>query len=198
MIIITTLPAITYFIPSFITSLISFAFYSFDENLYTMDTGADSENMNGFAYSFGFSLGMVGVIIVLTAASFYCTRMHSNSESSNDSNTTHDDHSAVTIDIGLDESTLRSYPKLLYSQAKLHKGETMASCCSICLADYKDSDSLRLLPDCGHVFHRKCVDPWLRLHPTCPVCRNSRASTPLATPLTTPLAEVAPLVARRD
>ncbi|KAK4593468.1 hypothetical protein RGQ29_017540 [Quercus rubra] len=154
-----------------------------------MDSSDETQNMDGFAYSFGFSLGILAVIVVLTAASYYCTRLHSASDPTNhsSSNTTHED--SVTIDIGLDESTLRSYPKLLYSQAKVHKGDSIASSCSICLADYKESDTLRLLPDCGHVFHRKCVDPWLRLHPTCPICRNSRASTPLATPL----AEVAPL-----
>ena len=156
-----------------------------------MDSSDETQNMDGFAYSFGFSLGILAVIVVLTAASYYCTRLHSASDPTNhSSNTTHED--SVTIDIGLDESTLRSYPKLLYSQAKVHKGDSIASCCSICLADYKESDTLRLLPDCGHVFHRKCVDPWLRLHPTCPMCRNSRASTPLATPL----AEVDPLTGR--
>ena len=91
-------------------------------------------------------------------------------------------HSINIIELGLDEATLRNYPKLLYAQAKLHNGNSTASCCSICLADYKDTDVLRLLPDCGHRFHLKCVDSWLRLHATCPVCRNS------------PLSEVAPAV----
>ena len=82
-------------------------------------------------------------------------------------------HSINTVELGLDEATLRNYPKLIYAQAKLHKGNSTSSCCSICLADYNDTDVLRLLPDCGHLFHLKCVDSWLRLHTTCPVCRNS-------------------------
>ncbi|MQL75677.1 hypothetical protein Taro_008061 [Colocasia esculenta] len=53
-----------------------------------------------------------------------------------------------------------------------------ALCCSICLADYKDADVLRRLPDCKHLFHLKCVDPWLRLHPTFPVCRTSPLRRP--------------------
>ncbi|EYU19848.1 hypothetical protein MIMGU_mgv1a024718mg [Erythranthe guttata] len=48
-----------------------------------------------------------------------------------------------------------------------------ASACSICLADYGEADLIRLLPSCGHLFHLKCIDPWLILHPTCPVCRSS-------------------------
>ncbi|KAF1877997.1 hypothetical protein Lal_00041746 [Lupinus albus] len=98
------------------------------------------------------------------------------------------------LDVGLDESTILSYPKMVYSEAKLSKSDWTATCCSICLSDYKANDMLRVLPDCEHLFHPKCIDPWLRLHPTCPVCRTS----PFPTPLSTPLAEVVPLASRRD
>lgn len=159
----------------------------------SMDSYDDPGNMDGFAYSFGYTLGVVVVIIMITAASYYCTRKHSLTEGSSSLRRAEPANSVI-IDVGLDEAALRSFPKFLYSQAKLHKTDSTASCCSICLADYKVSDMIRLLPDCGHLFHRKCVDPWLRLHPTCPVCRNS----PAPTPLSTPLAEVAPLAGRRD
>ncbi|EPS63723.1 hypothetical protein M569_11061, partial [Genlisea aurea] len=43
--------------------------------------------------------------------------------------------------------------------------------CVICLADYEKSDEVRVLRDCGHLFHTHCVDPWLSAHATCPVCR---------------------------
>lgn len=48
-----------------------------------------------------------------------------------------------------------------------------ASTCAICLAHYKDGQVARLLPECGHIFHRNCADMWLRGHPTCPICRAS-------------------------
>ncbi|KAI4351217.1 hypothetical protein L6164_005595 [Bauhinia variegata] len=76
---------------------------------------------------------------------------------------------------GFDDNTLDSIPKLLYSE--MQKGSLVSSCCSICLGDYKDTDTLRLLPECGHVFHLKCVDPWLKLQPTCPICRSSSVQT---------------------
>ncbi|KAG5579466.1 hypothetical protein H5410_050093, partial [Solanum commersonii] len=34
-----------------------------------------------------------------------------------------------------------------------------------------------------------CIDAWLKLNASCPVCRNS----PLPTPMSTPLSEVVPL-----
>ncbi|CAK9183900.1 unnamed protein product, partial [Ilex paraguariensis] len=98
-----------------------------------------------------------------------------------DTSSTSDDDSII-IQQGLDEATILTYPKLLYSEAKLHKGFADTSGCSICLADYVDANMLRQLPDCGHLFHPACIDPWLRLHPTCPICRNSPVPTPLATP----------------
>ncbi|CAN0847636.1 RING-H2 finger protein ATL70 [Linum grandiflorum] len=150
-----------------------------------------SQNIGGFGYGIGVSIGILLLITTITLASYFCTRGHQPSSSTSVADH-HHRHVVVEIveeEKGIDEATLRSYPKVVYSEAK---GPTAASCCSICLADYKSADVLRLLPDCGHLFHVKCVDPWLRKHPTCPVCRTS----PLPSPLSTPLAEVVPLASR--
>ncbi|KAI4351223.1 hypothetical protein L6164_005601 [Bauhinia variegata] len=150
----------------------------------------------GYAYySVGLSLGVIFMIVFVTLISHYCcdrnwhnwrsrqtesnrSRFHTGMERRD---------TALTIRPGLNEATLNSYPVLLYSETKLHKGNSTPSCCSICLADYKDSHLLRLLPDCGHFFHQRCIDMWLRMNPSCPMCRTS--------PLSTPLAEVTPLAA---
>jgi hypothetical protein len=43
--------------------------------------------------------------------------------------------------------------------------------CAVCLAEYKDDDSLRKLP-CRHYFHQPCIDRWLRtLSKQCPLCK---------------------------
>ena len=43
--------------------------------------------------------------------------------------------------------------------------------CCICFGEYEDGEMLRPL-HCGHTFHRKCIDSWLRLQSKCPVCRQ--------------------------
>ncbi|KAE8716277.1 putative RING-H2 finger protein ATL69 [Hibiscus syriacus] len=48
---------------------------------------------------------------------------------------------------------------------------------------------MRMMPECRHYFHAPCLDAWLKLNGSCPVCRNS----PLPTPLSTPLSKVVPL-----
>lgn len=47
--------------------------------------------------------------------------------------------------------------------------EEDAECC-ICLSSYDDGVELRQLP-CGHHFHCACVDKWLHINATCPLCK---------------------------
>ncbi|KAK9170263.1 hypothetical protein Syun_002403 [Stephania yunnanensis] len=149
--------------------------------------------LNGISYFFGIAIGIVLLVTMIVLASYFCNRILTQRAPQPQRNDLPlppaPPQQRTDTQEGIGEDVLLSYPKLLYSQAKFHKKDTTTSCCSICLADYKGTDTLRLLPDCGHLFHVDCVDPWLRLHPTCPICRNS----PIPTPLSTPLAEVVPL-----
>ncbi|KAL0907178.1 hypothetical protein M5K25_025726 [Dendrobium thyrsiflorum] len=85
------------------------------------------------------------------------------------------EHNAET---GIGNATLRTWPKLTYVEAKsLDRRTVDATCCSVCLVDYEEEGeeedkALRLLQECGHLFHAACVDPWLRRRRTCPVCRS--------------------------
>ncbi|XP_058096120.1 RING-H2 finger protein ATL67-like isoform X2 [Magnolia sinica] len=97
-----------------------------------------------------------------------------------------DDDDAIT---GLDASVISSYPKFPFSSKDRSCGVGGDSVCPICLCDYRDGEMLRMLPDCRHLFHLSCVDAWLRLNTSCPVCRTS----PLPTPMSTPLSELVPL-----
>ncbi|GAB2275589.1 hypothetical protein Dimus_010349 [Dionaea muscipula] len=43
--------------------------------------------------------------------------------------------------------------------------------CCICLAKYVNNDELRELP-CTHLFHKECVDKWLKINALCPLCKS--------------------------
>ncbi|XP_022800187.1 uncharacterized protein LOC111338048 isoform X2 [Stylophora pistillata] len=43
--------------------------------------------------------------------------------------------------------------------------------CTICRSDYEEDDSVLELP-CSHLFHPPCITTWLKLHATCPTCRD--------------------------
>lgn len=71
---------------------------------------------------------------------------------------------------GLDLTTIESYTKTVLGESRrLPKDDDT---CPICLSDYKPKESLRTIPECNHYFHADCIDEWLRLNGTCPMCRN--------------------------
>lgn len=43
--------------------------------------------------------------------------------------------------------------------------------CCICIANYENDDELRELP-CSHLFHKDCVDKWLKINALCPLCKR--------------------------
>jgi len=45
--------------------------------------------------------------------------------------------------------------------------------CVICFDVFQTGDQCRKLK-CKHVFHKDCVEPWVKAHSNCPLCRSSR------------------------
>ncbi|KAK4282827.1 hypothetical protein QN277_014156 [Acacia crassicarpa] len=79
---------------------------------------------------------------------------------------------------GLDPLVIHTFPTLHYSEVKSHKIGKGALECAVCLSEFEDSETLRLLPKCDHVFHPECIDEWLTTHTTCPVCRADLVPQP--------------------
>lgn len=71
---------------------------------------------------------------------------------------------------GLDESLIRSITVRKYKKGD---GLVEGTDCSVCLSEFQDCESLRLLPKCNHAFHLPCIDTWLRSHSSCPLCRSN-------------------------
>ncbi|GJT30786.1 zinc finger, RING/FYVE/PHD-type containing protein [Tanacetum coccineum] len=80
----------------------------------------------------------------------------------------------------LDKPTIESYPStVLGENCELPKDHHVT--CAICLSDYKPKDAVRTIPECNHYFHADCIDEWLKLNVTCPVCRKSPQSSSFVT-----------------
>ncbi|XP_016415782.1 RING finger protein 148-like [Sinocyclocheilus rhinocerous] len=42
--------------------------------------------------------------------------------------------------------------------------------CVVCTDPFKHNEQVTVLP-CRHLYHKKCIEPWLLEHPTCPMCK---------------------------
>ncbi|XP_071728764.1 RING-H2 finger protein ATL38-like [Rutidosis leptorrhynchoides] len=72
---------------------------------------------------------------------------------------------------GLDPAVIATFATFLYASVRDIKiGQSVLEC-AVCLNEFQDHETLRLLPKCSHVFHLNCIDTWLVSHVTCPVCR---------------------------
>ncbi|OVA09280.1 zinc finger protein [Macleaya cordata] len=80
---------------------------------------------------------------------------------------------------GLDPAVIETFPTFIYSVVKGLKIGKGALECAVCLNEFEDDETLRLLPKCDHVFHPECIDAWLVSHTTCPVCRSDLREVPV-------------------
>ncbi|KAK4266131.1 hypothetical protein QN277_027097 [Acacia crassicarpa] len=75
---------------------------------------------------------------------------------------------------GLDEAVIRLIPVIHYkTEEKREAGERSFTECSVCLNEFREKEKLRIIPNCGHVFHIDCIDVWLQNNANCPLCRTS-------------------------
>ncbi|OIW06331.1 hypothetical protein TanjilG_14976 [Lupinus angustifolius] len=115
------------------------------------------------------SLLLLGLISIYIR---FCTESRYNTRNNNTLlGTTNTSQRLCSCAQGINNELLSTFPILFYSTIKdLKKGKESLEC-AVCLNDFKDYDTLRLLPKCNHVFHPSCIDSWLCSHVTCPVCR---------------------------
>lgn len=70
--------------------------------------------------------------------------------------------------VGLQQPVIDSITVFKY---KNDEGLVDGTECSVCLSEFEEDETLRLLPKCNHAFHIPCIDTWLGSHTNCPMCR---------------------------
>lgn len=133
-----------------------------------------------------FSPLVVSVIVILASAlvlvSYFtvfkksCSqrRLPGSNSRSGDENRDRIDNvlSRNALPAGLEESVIELIAVCKY---KKEEGVVEGTKCLVCLSDFQDDESLRLLPKCNHAFHLPCIDTWLKSHSSCPLCRANVA-----------------------
>ncbi|XP_058767653.1 RING-H2 finger protein ATL54-like [Vicia villosa] len=80
----------------------------------------------------------------------------------------HDHPVWLIATVGLQQSVINSITVCKYRK---NEGLIEGTECSVCLNEFHEDETLRLLPKCSHAFHISCIDTWLRSHTNCPLCR---------------------------
>lgn len=86
---------------------------------------------------------------------------------------------------GLDRAVIEAFPIFEFKNLRAVKVTATTLECAVCLGEFEDHETLRLLPKCSHAFHPDCIDAWLASHATCPVCRAKLTENDTTTTTTT-------------
>ncbi|GMI90985.1 Arabidopsis Toxicos en Levadura 54 [Hibiscus trionum] len=120
---------------------------------------------------------LVGYYVVLVKSCFgwWCWRNNRQSRTRNDASDEEFTYENPVVHpiwfittVGLQQSIINSI-----TVCKYNKGEGLieGTECSVCLNEFQEDETVRLLPKCNHAFHISCIDTWLRSHTNCPLCR---------------------------
>ncbi|KAL3369588.1 hypothetical protein AABB24_010101 [Solanum stoloniferum] len=122
----------------------------------------------------GFTVSIIFIVFVCTR--LICARIQYLTRRRSSAYTSRSDLSILERGLhGLEPLAVANFPTKKYSDAFFSFAEDTQ--CTICLAEYREEDTLRILPLCGHYFHATCIDIWFQQHSTCPVCRISLRET---------------------
>ncbi|KAL4025422.1 hypothetical protein IC575_013816 [Cucumis melo] len=124
------------------------------------------------------AMGVVAAVICfLGLLCCLCFKINFRRTRSNSSNIAH----WIVSSQGLNGLTIDSYPKFVLDES-LSLPKPNNNVCPICLAQYRPKEIVKSIPNCQHCFHECCIDEWLRLKASCPVCRKSPLEAPPSNP----------------
>lgn len=146
-----------------------------------MSTAPPPVYYSGVSLGYGIAVAVSILVFISTImlASYACIRVKSGGgrEESN-----HRSLEPIMLVLGQEKRILESYPSIVLGESRRLPKPNNGPC-SICLSEYCAKDTLRCIPDCNHCFHATCVDEWLQVNASCPLCRNSPAPSTIPTPL---------------
>ncbi|ERM99091.1 hypothetical protein AMTRI_Chr01g127260 [Amborella trichopoda] len=156
----------------------------------------------GLGYGIAIAVGLLVLVSTIMLASYACVKVKGRSSRNTADSSfqatvpdflTPENHFIMT---GLDEQSISGFPRVVFRRAQ-DIPRPVNDGCPICLGEFRKGEVIRWVPDCLHCFHVSCIDGWLRLNGSCPVCRNSPIPSPIPTPIPTPLSELVPLAVHR-
>ncbi|KAI3997183.1 hypothetical protein MKX01_009027 [Papaver californicum] len=110
-------------------------------------------------------------------------QLHRRSSNNNTSTSSSSNSLSVRSDrqAGLDSFTVKSLPMFAYehgdSSSKVEAAAAAAEGsidCVVCLSEFEERETVKMIPYCGHVFHPECIDTWFSTHVSCPLCRSTK------------------------
>lgn len=73
-------------------------------------------------------------------------------------------------------NVIRGIPDMRITMSLFRELKQEDKMCAICLERFKENEMVKVLK-CKHMFHEKCLVPWLKKRRTCPTCRRSVITT---------------------
>ncbi|KAJ1720270.1 hypothetical protein LPJ53_005088 [Coemansia erecta] len=78
-----------------------------------------------------------------------------------------DQNQAVHAPPPASDEQIRSLPQRAITEEEAAKHKE----CGICMEEYNVEEAVLELP-CKHFYHKECIDHWLKMNGTCPICRK--------------------------
>ncbi|KAK7401395.1 hypothetical protein VNO78_12832 [Psophocarpus tetragonolobus] len=110
------------------------------------------------------------LVTYYTIISRLCRHRRSTNDDGDNNELAQISSSSTSSNSGLDEALIKSITVCKYNKVG---GVVEGHDCSVCLSEFQENESLRLLPKCNHAFHLPCIDTWLKSHANCPLCRST-------------------------
>ncbi|XP_057844444.2 RING-H2 finger protein ATL47-like [Cryptomeria japonica] len=130
----------------------------------------DIEDRNYFVFFVISVILIISIGVILFLFDFFW-RLYRANQSSSWIQQTEEEEEQYQTDNGLDKQLIEALLVFVYKEESFKNNEEKQLMCVICCSKFKQNEKGRELPKCNHRFHVNCVDKWLELQSTCPLCR---------------------------